>query len=803
MKTWSVSGIHEFNTASDFSAFLQEKIDSELSRVVNIWSTLDALDQFANSLPSQFVEVKDFLSKKNLYTKLRRELGDDFERELRADPRSPGLLEGYRPLGVLGHITPGNDPIVGFLAAIEGLLTGNINLLKASSGASAESKKLFQLFFESEHTAPIQSRLILCEFSSSDKKTLEAFLGATDGVSAWGGEGTLRDIRAQLPIGVRFIPWGHRLSFAYLSSQCQLDRDLINSLAHDVTLYAQQACSAPQTLFVEGDWERACQVAQNIYETLSNMARSEELDRASQTELTNYTRLKISEMALGESRVFGDQSTKARVIAINKSTLEASPLNNTLLVRPINRDEIKKVFRPMRAFLQTVGLACSGEEVSSLADSFYSCGVSRITPWGKMQDSYAGEPHDGERALIRFLKRVRIESNNLTNISKWSETQRTSLAPPKDTPVTTKTEFMGETKITSAHRFVFKSGGSSGVQAISPFSLDDYHRQMQFAADGLLSAGLTPVSDRVMNLFFGGQLYGGFISFTDILEKCDVLQFPMGAYSDYDTVADQIILFEVNTLMGMPSYLYALFTHAAQKLKAYQGIKKIFYGGEFITGEVRQWYKDEFGIELIKSASYGSVDAGPVAYQCQFSEGGVHHLHHGLHALEILKLDEDLPVLEGETGRLIYTTPSRLATKVSRYELGDLGRWIEGDCLCGHRSARFELQGRLGDIFRAGGNFLNYQVFEQILREDFSYAGLFQIVLKQEKGVDQILFNVEKNIDSNVLLKDFLSKCHDLSIAALDEKCIVVAAQGLVEEEFIHAGASGKVKRVVDMRSRE
>lgn len=801
MKVWTKKGVREFSLASEFADFLNNEISAELTHAVNIWETLEALELFSNELESEFHEVKSFLSKKNLYRKLVRELGEDFERELRAAPRERGLLEGYRPLGVLAHITPGNDAVVGFLAAIEGILTGNINLLKASSAAGALAQTLFQKFYESPNTESIKSRLLLCEFSSSDKEALNVFLGVADGVSAWGGESTLQDIRSKLPVGVRFIPWGHRLSFAYLSSQAELYSEMIEAICNDVTLYAQQACSAPQVLYVEGDFAKACEVAREIYQRLCHVAGESELDRASQTEVTNYTLLKISESALGLSEVHGDQAGPARVIAINNSTLEASPLHNTLLVKPIQRSEILSVLRPMRAFLQTIGLHAASSEVSELCDLFYACGATRITPWGKMQESYVGEPHDGERALCRFLKRVRVESHHLENVTKWSETTKCSLTPPVNQKVTTKSEFMGENAISEGHRFVFKSGGSSGVQAISPFSSADYHRQMQFAADGLLSAGLDPANDRVMNLFFGGQLYGGFISFTDILEKCDALQFPMGAHTDYQMVAEQIIAFNVNTLMGMPSFLYTLFSKAKSKLKNYRGIKKIFYGGEFITKEVREWYALEFGIELIKSASYGSVDAGPVAYQCLYSEGGVHHLHHGLHALEILKLDEDAQVVGSETGRLIYTTPSRLSTKVSRYELGDLGRWVDGECPCGHRSPRFELQGRLGDIFRAGGNFFNYQVFEQLLRDKFNYHGLFQITLKRKTGLDELTFSIEKGPNLADVLEVFKNEYYDFCVAIEEEKCLFAEFQSLRGSDFVTGSASGKVKRVLDMRS--
>lgn len=808
MKLLSASGLISIEDAAQFKATLSQNINKAITKQVNIWAVLDVLDQLAVKIESSYPEVAHFLAKKNLYQKLVRELGDDFERELRARPRERGLFEGFRPLGVLCHITPSNDAFVSFLASVEGLITGNINLIKLPSEGNLVALELYQELFKLDQENIVSDHLIVCAFASKEREMLETFLSFADGVSAWGAEQSLQQIRSLLPIGTRFIPWGHRLSFAYLTQSLAPSTTELKLIAQDVLKFRQQACSAPQTLFIEGDWARVQEVAQNIYQAMNELLIEQypdqnnvELSLQEQAEVTNYTVLKMTEEALGVSRVFGGPQSNCRVIAVNKSELGASPLQNTLIVRPINRAELLEVLRPVKNFLQTVGLLAKSDEMIEVSDLLLAAGVTRVTPWGRMQESYLGEPHDGERALQRFLKRVRVESAKLESLSKWSEGHSGSLKhPDQRLPVTNKAQFAAMNQVTSEHRFIFKSGGSSGTQAISPFSYDDYHRQMRFAADGLLAAGLEPQHDRVMNLFFGGSLYGGFISFTDILEKVDALQFPMSAANDLAEVTAAIIHFNVNTLMGMPSYLYMLFKENAKELRAYSGIKKIFYGGEFIGHEMREWYQQEFGIELIKSASYGSVDAGPVAYQCAHLDGGAHHLHHGLHALEILALDSDRAVEGSETGRLVYTTPSRLSTKVERYELGDIGRWIEGECPCAHQTPRFELLGRVGDIFRAGGNFFNFQKFEKTLACELGYSSRLQLKITKNAGLDHIQVFLESGERPEQVAKLLLKFDRDLQVAVEVEKGLSLSVVTQAAEQFELSASSGKILRVIDSR---
>ena len=152
----------------------------------------------------------------------------------------------------------------------------------------------------------------------------------------------------------------------------------------------------------------------------------------------------------------------------------------------------------------------------------------------------------------------------------------------------------------------------------------------------------------------------------------------MGASTDFEMVAKTIVKNNVDTLLGMPSYFMQLFSTNKELFKTYRGIKKIFFGGEHFSLSQRQYLMDEFGIDFIRSASYGSVDAGPLGYQCPHCEGGVHHLHEKLHDLEVVELEDDKTVVDGKIGRLLFSSKVRHGQKIKRYAIGDVGKIIEG-----------------------------------------------------------------------------------------------------------------------------
>jgi hypothetical protein len=122
----------------------------------------------------------------------------------RINYREP-LFEGWRPLGVVVHITPANAELLPFFAIIESLLVGNINWLRPSASEQGMTIDLLEAFTHFDLTGQLANFVAVIPVETT---RLSLLLTHADGVSAWGGDTALDAIRQQLPGGCRWIPWG-------------------------------------------------------------------------------------------------------------------------------------------------------------------------------------------------------------------------------------------------------------------------------------------------------------------------------------------------------------------------------------------------------------------------------------------------------------------------------------------------------------------------------------------------------------------------------------------------------------------
>jgi phenylacetate-coenzyme A ligase PaaK-like adenylate-forming protein len=306
-----------------------------------------------------------------------------------------------------------------------------------------------------------------------------------------------------------------------------------------------------------------------------------------------------------------------------------------------------------------------------------------------------------------------------------------------------------------------------------------------------------------MNLFFGGHMYGSFISFFSALEKTGVVQFPMGGeWGRLPDIAQCIVDNQVDTLMTVPSFIMRLFTECGDTLRRYRGVRKIFYAGEHFGDAQVQWLHEEFGVELIRSAAYSGVDAGPLGYQCPDSPNRIHHLFTGLQSLEILDTESDTAVPFGEPGRLVFTAHTRRGQRLARYEIGDLGRWVAEPCPCGRRSPRFELLGRVGDVFRIAAQTMNYRKFVQAAEAAFGYSGALQLVLTEDEAGDILTLRMEPGHSTEDVRREFLARYDQLSEAVEETRLLRLAIDLAPLSAFDRTASSGKLIAVAEKRSR-
>ena len=154
------------------------------------------------------------------------------------------------PLGTLFHVTAGNVDGLPAFSAVEGLLTGNINLVKLPSGDQGLSLAVFQLLTEQEpRLAPF---LYAFQIPSRDTAALRRLADLADGAVVWGGDGAVTALRQLAPPGCKLMEWGHRLSFAYLS-RWEGEEDALSALAEHLIQTGGLLCSSCQVIFLDTD----------------------------------------------------------------------------------------------------------------------------------------------------------------------------------------------------------------------------------------------------------------------------------------------------------------------------------------------------------------------------------------------------------------------------------------------------------------------------------------------------------------------------------------------------------------------
>lgn len=755
----------------------------------------------------------DFLSIDQLRLKLKRELGNEHPFELKRQDAREDHFEAWYPMGTLVHVTPNNSPLLSVLGVIEGLLSGNVNLLKLARKDSSFTALFYEELCKMDTTQTLRKYVYIAKISSKEKSYLKKFLAQGDVISAWGGEESVQSIREMSPKGARIVEWGHKISFSYITQSKKNDSEVFKKLAYEICLNEQLACSSPQCVFIEdASFEELKVISQRLAEALDLVSPTMKRVLPGTQEMAELTvtkeQVRLSAIK-GGSLLVESPKREWRIYVEDTPALNSSPLFRTIWLKPMPRAKMISHMRPLKTYLQTAGIAADPMEVESLVRDLFMSGVQRVRAIGEMTDSYIGEPHDGVYALERYCQRINFHDSKIFTMMKNKSTFEDvkSPAPARTTAIMEKNDFQNQQVADNYSDLFFYSGGSSGEPKLSVFTYEDYNRQMEVAGSGLYAAGLNPVTDRCMNLFYAGSLYGGFVSFFTILEKLNAVHFPMGASTDFALVGKTIVKNRVDTLLGMPSYLTQLFKENHEAFKAYKGIKKIFYGGEHFSEAQRQHLKKEYGVEIVRSASYGSVDAGPLAYQCEFAVGGVHHLNEKLHELEIVDLEKDAPVADGEIGRLLFTSKVRHGQRIERYAIGDVGRKLSGPCQCGRHGVRFELLGRHGDVFRIGTTFLSYLKFQKILIDIFDFVGSIQLHLypgdavKKESVLIKVenLFSVTQTPES--LLKLFLSEYSDLNLVVNTDKVLDFSVEVVNKSELTHSASTGKLRSVIDHRN--
>lgn len=153
--------------------------------------------------------------------------------------------------------------------------------------------------------------------------------------------------------------------------------------------------------------------------------------------------------------------------------------------------------------------------------------------------------------------------------------------------------------------------------------------------------------------------------------------------------------------------------------------------GEMLTETQRKYLEGFFGCEVYER--YGAEELGDVAMECHHHRGM--HIHEESQIVEILD-EENRRLPPGVKGRVVVTCLCNYSVPFIRYDTGDLGEILSGDCPCGIAARRLKIHGRIGAYLELGGKRYQFPEFALLINNFSDFVLRSQIVKVAEDKVE-------------------------------------------------------------------
>ncbi len=382
---------------------------------------LPLLEQFDISY-ERFRAMAELFSPKALRKKCRTEFGtlygltdkpdrlgyDPAQNDPDAPEADPAGISANRrryPLGILLHIAAGNVDGLPAYSVVEGLLAGNINLLKLPAGDSGLSVKLLSELISCEPS--LAEYIYVFDVPSTETETLKLLADHADAVVVWGGDVAVRAARSMVDVDTKIIAWGHKLSFAYATPEAT-DEDL-RALCRHICETGQVLCSSCQGIFLDTE-DRTVQeaFADRLFAILretSDASKPVDFGMRAKNAIHIYTE-RLEARETGHTIRSGGGVS---VICSDDCDLTLSYMFRNVWIKRLPRARLVEVLKPYKDHLQTAGLLCAETERLPLAEALARAGIVRITRPGDLSRMLPGEAHDGAFPLALYSRVVEYD----------------------------------------------------------------------------------------------------------------------------------------------------------------------------------------------------------------------------------------------------------------------------------------------------------------------------------------------------------------------------------------------------------
>jgi hypothetical protein len=313
----------------------------------------------------------------------------------------------------VAHWIAGNIPTLAVFSFVLSSLAKNVNLVRVPQESLPVVGRMLAALDETTTPSGRTSGRALLEgasffyFAGDDRATHAELSTHADARVVWGGRETVASVLS-LPRHEHCedVVFGPKFSLGLVDAKAAGraigDPALPRSIARDVLLFDQAACSSPHILYVEGDLERARAFAGALAAELERQTARSPKRAIQEGTAAAILRLR-TDYALSETRdVRASRAVDWTVLVdADGAVLSDGVQSRTVFVRAVG--SLTDVVPLLTPQVQTVGFLVDDEALAErLASQLCRRGISRLARFGLM--NVYDQPWDGMFAVDRLVR---------------------------------------------------------------------------------------------------------------------------------------------------------------------------------------------------------------------------------------------------------------------------------------------------------------------------------------------------------------------------------------------------------------
>ena len=220
------------------------------------------------------------LTPENFHALLLQDLGhmERLDRFVRGESETSNSHKAMaRGPELVMHIAAGNIPSSAWTHMVLGVLVRSAQFVKCASGASLLPRLFAHSLYDAE--PKLGACLEVAEWRGGHEGLENALFDEADCVTATGSDETLEAIQRRLKGRARFLGYGHRVSFAYVTGDMVSSfhaKKTVARAAQDVVAWNQLGCLSPHVIYAENAGAFSAEhFAEMLAEELATLEASE------------------------------------------------------------------------------------------------------------------------------------------------------------------------------------------------------------------------------------------------------------------------------------------------------------------------------------------------------------------------------------------------------------------------------------------------------------------------------------------------------------------------------------------------